>query len=33
MNVNIPKSKMEKRVQIQDAKYGGEPEVVLVASR
>jgi hypothetical protein len=33
LNVDVPKSKLEKRVQVQDAKYGGEPEVVLVASR
>ena len=33
LNVAIPKSKLEKRVQIQEAKYGGEPEVVLIASR
>ena len=33
LNVDLPKSKLEKRVQIQEAKYGGEPEVVLIASR
>ena len=33
LNVDVPKSKLEKRVQIQEAKYGGEPEVVLIASR
>ena len=33
LNVDVPKSKMEKRVLIQEAKYGGEPEVVLIASR
>jgi hypothetical protein len=33
LNVDVPKSKMEKRVQVQEAKYGGEPEVVLIASR
>jgi hypothetical protein len=33
LNVEIPKSKLEKRVQVQEAKYGGEPEVVLIASR
>ena len=33
LNVDVPKSKMEKQVQIQEAKYGGEPEVVLIASR
>jgi hypothetical protein len=33
LNVDVPKSKLEKRVQVQDAKYGGEPEVVLIASR
>jgi len=33
MNVRIPASKLEKRVQMQEAKYGGEPVVVLVASR
>jgi len=33
LNVDVPKSKLEKTVQVQEAKYGGEPEVVLVASR
>ena len=33
LNVDVPKSKLEKQVQIQEAKYGGVPEVVLVASR
>ena len=33
LNVDVPKSKMEKQVQTQEAKYGGEPEVVLIASR
>jgi hypothetical protein len=33
LNVAIPKSKLEKHVQIQEAKYGGEPDVVLIASR
>jgi len=33
LNVDVPKSKLEKRVQIQEAKYGGEPQVVLIASR
>src|SRR5271168_2447056 len=33
LNVNVPKSKLEKQVQIQEAKYGGEPQVVLIASR
>ncbi len=33
MNVNIPKSNAEKWVPIQEAKYGGELEVVLIASR
>jgi len=33
LNVDVPKSKLEKTVQVQDAKYGGEPEVVLIASR
>src|SRR5271163_2300224 len=28
LNVAIPKSKLEKHVQIQEAKYGGEPELV-----
>jgi hypothetical protein len=33
LNVDVPKSKLEKQVQIQEAKYGGLPEVVLIASR
>jgi hypothetical protein len=33
LNVDIPKSKLERQVQLQEAKYGGEPEVVLIASR
>jgi len=33
LNVDLPKSKLEKTVQVQEAKYGGEPEVVLIASR
>jgi hypothetical protein len=33
LNVDVPKSKLEKRVLIQEAKYGGVPEVVLIASR
>jgi len=33
LNVDVPKSKLEKTVQVQEAKYGGEPEVVLIASR
>ncbi len=33
LNVNVPKSKLEKQVKIQEAKYGGEPQVVLIASR
>jgi hypothetical protein len=33
LNVSIPRSKLEKQVQVQEAKYGGVPEVVLVASR
>ncbi len=31
LNVDVPKSKLEK--QVQEAKYGGEPQVVLIASR
>jgi len=33
LNVDVPKSKLEKQVQTQEAKYGGEREVVLIASR
>lgn len=33
LNVDVPKSKMETTVRVQEAKYGGEPEVVLIASR
>ena len=33
LNVDVPKSKLEKQVQIQEAKYGEVPEVVLIASR
>jgi hypothetical protein len=33
LNVDVPKSKLEKTVEVQEAKYGGAPEVVLVASR
>src|SRR5277367_673577 len=32
LNVDVPKSKLEKQVKVQEAKYGGEPEVVLIAS-
>jgi hypothetical protein len=33
LNVKIPASKLEKQVRIQEAKYGREPEPVLVAAR
>jgi hypothetical protein len=33
MNVNIPKSKLEKQVQIQEARLGGVPEPVLIAAK
>jgi hypothetical protein len=33
MNVKVPTSKLEKRVQIQEARLGGVPEPVLIAAR
>jgi hypothetical protein len=33
MNVTMHTSKLERQVQLQEARYGGEPEVVLIASR
>ena len=33
MNVTMHTSRLEKQVQLQEARYGGEPEVVLIASR
>jgi hypothetical protein len=33
LNVEVPKSKLEKQVRVQEAKYGEVPEVVLIASR
>ncbi len=33
MNVEVPKSKLEKQVQIQEARLGGVPEPVLIAAK